>query len=317
MKKLILICLLIIGMLLVGCTTENVVDDEMQDITEDDLAALPEDVAVDNDGALVGNAKWYNCEDNDSTTTYSKDSLATVGTTTYDGGSYTDRCYTWYAGTPNAKTRLLEGTCYNGKFRYWYADCSRLGEGYECVNDNPNGGWGNQGQEGHCVLVEEESYCEDSDGGINGDVFGEVNTNSLVAGSDSPTADMCVGNQVREMYCNVLNQGAPKLVDCDNGCEDGACAQEDFVCEDSYSLFLNTSELYYFANSTYNVTFYDALYQAYAGGIHQANFYVNGEDLSINEGESKSLAGGTQIHLEALLQLSEGLQANFCFSDSE
>jgi hypothetical protein len=160
MKKLILLCLLIIGMLLVGCTTENIAEDEMQDITEEDLAELPEEAEIgEEDGALVGNAKWFNCEDGDSTTTYDKNSLATIGTTTYDGGSFTDRCYTWYKGTPNEKTRLIEGMCYNGKFRYWYNYCSKLGADYECVNENPNGGWGNQGQEGHCVLATTEPEC--------------------------------------------------------------------------------------------------------------------------------------------------------------
>ena len=153
MKKIILLLsLLVIGMFLVGCTQEPAVDPQsVEDVTEADLAELPEDLQPleVEEPALAGQAsRWYDCQDSDSTSTYDKNSLLTKSTTTFTGGSKTDRCYTWYEGTPQEKTRLIEGICRitrsGSKFSYWYADCSqKLGDGFECVD-------------GACVEEEEE-----------------------------------------------------------------------------------------------------------------------------------------------------------------
>jgi hypothetical protein len=80
------------------------------------------------------------------------------------------------------------------------------------------------------VEIEEDDECIDSDGGVNPEIFGEVKTNYLVAGEDSPTKDTCVSNiKVREMFCNDLNQGEPTLVACVSGdiCKDGACVNDE------------------------------------------------------------------------------------------
>ena len=100
-------------------------------------------------------------------------------------------------------------------------------------------------------------------------------------------------------------------------CEFGFCVEEKFVCQDSNSLLLGESGSYFFIDTIYNVTFYDASYQAYAGGLHQADFQVHDVNLSVSEGESEALSSEILLHLTVLLELPEGLQANFCFASSE
>jgi hypothetical protein len=125
---------------IIGCVPESAVDPQsMGDITEEDLEQLPEDLQPKEfeESALAGQAsRWYDCEDPDSISNFDKNSLLTKSTTTYKGGSKTDRCYTWYKNTTKEKTRLIEGICKptrsGKKFNYWYADCSSLGKDYVC-----------------------------------------------------------------------------------------------------------------------------------------------------------------------------------------
>ena len=85
--------------------------------------------------------KFSNCKDPDNqkgvSSPLNEHQLTNVGTTTYAGGSFTDKCYTWDSGTPQEKTRLIEGICQkqgnSAKFLYWYADCDvSFGKGFSC-----------------------------------------------------------------------------------------------------------------------------------------------------------------------------------------
>jgi len=79
-----------------------------------------------------------------------------------------------------------------------------------------------------CVVQppEEKYICTDSDGGKDYYVKGEI-TGELVAGSGSPSADMCLdGSWLRELFCNNEAKGEPIGYECPYGCEDGACVEE-------------------------------------------------------------------------------------------
>ncbi len=147
---------------MIGCGTEEVVDEESEELSDADLAELPAEAQGEDNSALAGQANYFGCEDPDA----GPNQYFDVGTTTYNSGSFTDRCYTWYKNTPKEKARIIEGSCYKGKLRYRYVTCSRLnykspGADYQCVNENPAGGWGGQGQEGHCVDMNvEEAITE-------------------------------------------------------------------------------------------------------------------------------------------------------------
>ena len=80
MKKLILLLSLLVVMFLVGCTQESIDPQSVEDVTEEDLAELPEDLQpqITEESALAGQAvNWGDCEDSDSATIYDKSSLLT------------------------------------------------------------------------------------------------------------------------------------------------------------------------------------------------------------------------------------------------
>lgn len=134
MKKIwLLLGLLVMVLFVVSCAPVN--DKEATgDLTAAEKAQLPVDLKQ-GETALAGKAiDTGNCIDPDSTSTFDKNSLLTKSKTAYASGSFEDKCYTWNKGTPTEKTRLIEGTCKNSKFIYWYAPCGDyLGKGAECV----------------------------------------------------------------------------------------------------------------------------------------------------------------------------------------
>lgn len=124
-----------------GCAPVEVPAEEL---SAEDLAALPADLQPATERNLIGQATYESCLDSDSSNPFDRAQLKVRSTTTFEGGSRTDRCYTWYAGTPKEKTRLIEGICREGRFQYWYADCSsdsRCKEG-ACVSPEPRCGNG-------------------------------------------------------------------------------------------------------------------------------------------------------------------------------
>lgn len=79
--------------------------------------------------------------------------------------------------------------------------------------------------EGDCVKY--DPVCVDSDGGLNYYLDGDVGDAILIASEDSPNYDLCVGDDLREMFCNSDGRGEPRLYTCHGGCEDGACIQNE------------------------------------------------------------------------------------------
>lgn len=165
MKKIILLSLMLFTLFLLwGCAPAGE-PAPVEDLSAEDLAALPTDLRSPAESrALAGQAIYGNCLDPDASNTFDRTQVTTRSTTTFEGGSRTDRCYTWYAGTPQEKTRLIEGVCRKGKFQHWYADCS---SGTRC-------------QDGACVAplptIERppSELCVDTDGGAVYDVKGYI-----------------------------------------------------------------------------------------------------------------------------------------------
>ena len=227
MKKMMILCLLVIGLFLVGCAEE--MSDDIEELTAEELAELPEDLQPQEESsALAGQAvNWGSCEDPDAISTFDKTQLLTKSTTTYASGSKIDRCYTWYAGTPKEKTRLIEGACKNGKFIYYYYTCSDMkyanpGSDYQCV-------------EGACVdLNVEEFVCEDSDGGENIYVVGEAS--DLNGGSfDACTFLNNTNGLLRESVC-VNNIPTHVEIICPEEtpyCNMAVCSSEEPICTDT------------------------------------------------------------------------------------
>ncbi|MBT4824410.1 hypothetical protein HN695_00020 [Candidatus Woesearchaeota archaeon] len=138
----VLIALIVLFGLVVildGCSTlinEDVADtseDVGEDVVEGD--ALPGE--VEESGDLAGEARksvrWYGCQDPDASTTYDTQQLFEKSTTTYNGGSRTDKCYTF----SNGKEYLFEWICRNGKINRWQKNCAELnlgepGADYQC-----------------------------------------------------------------------------------------------------------------------------------------------------------------------------------------
>ncbi|MFC1697072.1 hypothetical protein ACFL1H_01960 [Nanoarchaeota archaeon] len=83
--------------------------------------------------------------------------------------------------------------------------------------------------------------CSDSDGGKNfyekGRLYGD-----LTPGLNDLREDICVGDHVRELFCNSDSLGEPYLYECPNGCNDGACVRDD----DGDSKYLVQGERSYF-----------------------------------------------------------------------
>ncbi len=121
MKKSLLFFVVVAVLFIISCAPST---PSSEGLSEEELAALPSDLQPPQSGALAGQAIYERCADPDAASTFSKEQLQIRSTTTFEGGSRIDRCYTWYAGTPREKTRLIEGTCRAGRFQYWYADCS-------------------------------------------------------------------------------------------------------------------------------------------------------------------------------------------------
>jgi hypothetical protein len=84
-------------------------------------------------------------------------------------------------------------------------------------------------QDGACIQSTTTTTlpCRDSDGEyqeksifIPGFVTGQLTQ------PDLPAKDSCLdGRTLREMFCTSENMGEPMLVDCPNGCQNGACVR--------------------------------------------------------------------------------------------
>jgi len=220
-KEILLVVMLILFILVSGCNKEP--PQNAGDLTAGELAEVN---FPTEEKALAGEAvKWTNCIDSDSKITYDKNSLSVVGTTSYAGGKFTDQCYTWYKGTAKEKTRLIEGTCSNGKFIYWYADCNVLGAGYKCNNEISSGGMGGQGQKGSCTP---SKTCVDED---NGDIYTQAAISGYALNGDSVIDyDKCASYDTKILLEQSCEAGQPYVktqeVNCEFGCLNGKCLKQ-------------------------------------------------------------------------------------------
>ncbi len=87
--------------------------------------------------ALTTNNKFQGCRDLDAPVdaTFDERQLFVKSTTTYNGGTSTDRCYTF---PTTGKTYVMEGVCKKRGFQTWQKNCGELnigqtGVNYQCV----------------------------------------------------------------------------------------------------------------------------------------------------------------------------------------
>jgi len=74
----------------------------------------------------------------------------------------------------------------------------------------------------------------------------------------------------------------------------------------------------YQLGGNYKITLKEMVYQDYAGGIHSATFNVNGKEVSLLEGEEKTLSTGKVMKLTEMVYQSYagGIHsATFCISN--
>ena len=80
--------------------------------------------------------------------------------------------------------------------------------------------------------------CEDSDGGDDPNVKGEVtetylkDTSSREKGSAYFNDTCSYGNTLLERYCSLTNSATSKVYRCEKGCEDGACITDEVIVEE-------------------------------------------------------------------------------------
>lgn len=203
MKK-IFAFLVVFGILLCGCVTEEACPEERSEVCGVDgityansCYAEKAGVAVAHEGACVV-AIPETCVDSDG-----GKNLLEYGTTSKGTSSFTDSCRPDGMG-------VYEYYCENNVITSENMDCP---EGMEC-----NGGL--------CILSAPK--CTDSDGGVEPNLLGAATD------TQGTKADTCYSSTtVKEYYCNEEGVAASTLVSCTGGkiCKNGACVVPD--CYDS------------------------------------------------------------------------------------
>ncbi len=88
-------------------------------------------------------------------------------------------------------------------------------------------------------------------------------------------------------------------------------------CDIDETLQLGESDTYTTGSKSYEVVFDDLLYQAYAGGIKSVDLVINGEEVSVMEGETVNLADGSSLTLSNIIYqaYAGGIKAaQFCIN---
>ncbi|MBD3397971.1 hypothetical protein GF413_02735 [Candidatus Micrarchaeota archaeon] len=203
MKKIIAF-LLVFGILLSGCVTEEACPEERDDVCGTDGVTYTNACYAEKAGVEVAHqgaceaAPLGTCTDSDG----GKNAVE-YGTASKGNESYNDSCRPDGLG-------VYEYYCSNNVVTSENMDCP---EGMEC-------------EEGKCIVA--EPSCTDSDGGVEADVFGTATDEE---GSNS---DECASsNKVTEYYCNEEGESVSVEVSCGPGmvCQGGACIEPD--CYDS------------------------------------------------------------------------------------
>ncbi len=139
--KIAVLLLLLLYLFVLGCSQTVSEQRVIGDVTLEEARQAQLFFPLEN--ALTGQvtANWENCVDLDNPSPNAwtaQQQIFTKSSTTYGSGSKEDQCYTWYKGTPQEKTRLLEGVCKTdgviSKFNYWYVDCNQAGKDFSCVD---------------------------------------------------------------------------------------------------------------------------------------------------------------------------------------
>lgn len=174
----------------------------------------------------VAPINYSGCADSDAQSTFDQNQLFIKATTKYNGGSKTDYCYSF---PKTGKTYLMEGTCNAKKtFATWQKNCAELnygkpGSDFKCV-------------EGACVDAAAISLCNDSDGGKNYSIKGEID-GFLSGGQTHSDSDSClseafgadIAGKLREYYCDTDGYVNFEVYACpsDFHCYKGACQSDE------------------------------------------------------------------------------------------
>ena len=74
------------------------------------------------------------------------------------------------------------------------------------------------------IVGQSSKVCIDSDSGIN--AFLKGNTKGTINGEYTERADICVGNTLKEYYCDIIDCHSciySKEINCPNACNEGGC----------------------------------------------------------------------------------------------
>jgi len=135
---------------------------------------------------------------------------------------------------------LLESYCTNESPFVVYQE-------YDC----PNGC-----QDGACKSSASSANCTDSDGGINFNVKGTVQTKDSI--STGSYYDLCWngGNELHEWSCNGT-QAKETIYACPDGCQDGACIKIVNTENNAYTVTIRASDPSDFYTRDWNIFTYD------------------------------------------------------------
>jgi len=202
-----------------GTNNKNLMLDDLNNDGNLDLISLGKNgnIFVFDLGVPIGKLEWsqfqfdekhtgcYNCElcvDSDGGRNYSLKGTAT--------------------GIENGrKVTSTDGCRYDGKtLAEVYCDGSELKvEQYVCSG---------RCEDGACINQENE-MCNDTDGGMEFDEYGEVYINGTLRGKD--VCGDWANSNLLEKYCDENDNYAVQYYNCVAGCEDGKCKEDEFGCD--------------------------------------------------------------------------------------
>jgi len=177
-------------------------------------------------------------------------------------------------------------TCYNSNTLKEHF-CGKLNGIIDGSIETINVNCANGCSDGACI-----ADCTDTDNGRNYYVKGEI-TGELVSGPGSPSADMCLNEiKLRELFCNSNSKGEPRLYECPNGCNDGACR-----CDIIDTLAEGKSKTYTVKGTDYNINAI-VITDMYP---YKVKFKVNGYNTdTMQVGDRFKLADGAELAVTKL-----------------
>jgi hypothetical protein len=163
---------------------------------------------------LISGFVFADCTDSDGGLNLNVVGTATSSTAGIEGRQ--DCCkaeYSTYMGDAVAHIGLGGGPCTTTGSYLYEAICGANGVPTTAVYTCPNGC-----SNGACI----QTACTDSDGGknynVSGNVLGVSSSGEVVSGND-----YCMGNVLKELYCDASGFVNTDAYTCPNGCSNGAC----------------------------------------------------------------------------------------------